>query len=296
MPRKQNSESGQTLIIVLLVMVLSLATGIAVSTRSSSTVHQTSNLAVSEQALATAESAMEIMLKQTITSGSNLYNVVYTAGFNVKADLHTACDSAAFPVTPCYKDMGNNSSASVSVITTPLVTDPTSAFEFNLDPGDVQQVWLNNVAAGYSGQVVVCWQKIGEVDSSGVPGAIELRVITGISPDLTINTYAYDPNAARRATNGFTAPTGTGAGLYSNCLAPFAVTNAQAIRIKALYTGTSISIAPAAAQPAIPYQGNVITCTGYSGGSKRTVQVIKTLPQLPALFDYGVYSGGTFTK
>ena len=291
-PGEQSLESGQTLIIIVMVMVLSLATGLAVSTRSTSTVHQTSNLAASEQALAAAESASEIMLKQTFSYNSNLLNVAKGAGFD-KASIALANTCTALP---CFKDMGNNAKASVNVVTTTEVADPTSPFEFTLESNDVQQMWLNNGSGPYTGQVSICWQKNGEVGADSLPAALEIKVISGSSAPYSMITYTYDTSSTRQTTNGFSSPVGTGSNPYNICNSSFSLTNAQALRIKALYTATSVRVSPAAAQPAIPYQGNIITSVGYAGDSKRVIQVIKTLPQLQALFDYGVYSGGTFSK
>lgn len=281
-------QSGQTLIIILMVMVLSLGTGLAVSSRTSSTIHQTANLANSEQALATAESAMELLLKQPLDAASNVLDVAIAAGFNKQADLTSTCTAL-----PCYQDMGGGAKASVNITTTPLVNPTTSPFEFYIERDDVQQVWMTS---GYTGQVNICWQKAGEVGTDGLPAALEVKVIAGNSPNSTLETYAFDANMTRRATNGFDTPSGSGSGLYFNCLHSFGLTNARALRIRTLYAGTSVSVAPAAGQPSIPFQGNIITTTGFVADIKRMVEVTKTLPQLPGIFDYGVYSGGEVIK
>lgn len=265
-------------------MVISLASGLAVSSRSASTVHQTANLSDSEQALATAESAAEKIMQQNIGSASNLFAIVTGAGFT-KSDktLTTACTAL-----PCFKDMGNNVVASVNLTATPVV-GVGEPFNFYLEKEDTQQVWINDNSNALP--VNLCWQLSGEL-----PAALEVTIISGVSPNYVMAKYAYDPQATTRG-NGFSIPADPPNTPYQNCVKNADLTlpqHTQAIRLHAYYAGTSVQVIPRAMSPTgtIPFQGHVITATGYAGSVKRTLEVTKTLPQLPAIFDYGIYSGG----
>jgi len=275
-------------------MVISLASGLAVSSRSTSTVHQTANLSDSEQALATAESEAEKILRQNIGVTTNLNTVLTSVGYNKDTkDIATAGPCAT---AHCFKQVAPNIIAEAELKATPDVGSD-KPFNFYLENEDVQQVWLeDSVGNLYTGNVNVCWNKNGtELGSDSKPAALEITAITGTS-SYTMIKYDYDADMTRRGTNGFTAPGGSALGVYSYCTGPIALSNGQALRIHGYYTGTSVSVIPVKVLPtdndSIPFQGHIITTTVYSGSTKRTLEVTKTLPQLPAIFDYGIYSGG----
>lgn len=285
-----SSEVGQTLIIILMVMVLSLATGLAVSTRTSSTIHQTANLAESEQALATAESAAEEVLVMNLCdesqSGANCNaSVLSTADSTYKnfTNHSTTCNTFGTSyLEPCWKDFGNGATATVSVRNTPEVANG-EPFDFYLERDDVQQIWIS----GASTPIDLCWRKIGEGDS-----AVVLTIISGTSPNYTMSKLAYDPQATTHG-NGFTAVTPGNTDGYLNCQNDISLpVNTQALRVHTYYDGASVRVKPHNLSDALPYQGHVVVATGFVGGVKRTVQVTKTRPQLPGIFDYGIYSGG----
>lgn len=289
------SESGQALIIIVMVLVLSLATGLAVATRSSSTVHQTTNLAASEQSLATAESAVEEVLSATIGSDDTANAAALASKqFKSGANHSVSCASTDMASGVCYKDYGSNN-ATVSVSRSPIVGN-NQPFVFKLDQDDVQQVWLaagtNYLAPG----IQVCWQ----APSDPANAALEVTTIYGTSPSFSMSKLAFDPLLGRRSTDGFAAPAAgqtvpAGGVSYANCMTTGAITSGQAIRIRAYYSGTTVAVSPPIGM-SIPYQANIITATGYSGDTKRTVQVTKTLPQLPGIFDYAIFSGGNLVN
>ncbi|MCX6783533.1 MAG: hypothetical protein NT141_00455 [candidate division WWE3 bacterium] len=305
-------ESGQALIIIVMVLVLSLATGLAVATRSSSTVHQTTNLAASEQALATAESAIEEILASNIGSddGANANNVGNNLGFVETSKNGTnKCKSGDFPGGLCYKKYNADASnwASVSVSRTPIIGN-TQPFSFKIDKDDVQQVWLmdpstsvpfNNLSNTLLAPISVCWVTAGDPGSLGSgtdPAAIEITTITGSTGGpYSMNKQAFDPLSSRKVLNNFNGIVGgsqpLGTVTYTHC-ATLQVNIGQALRIRSYYANTTVGVMPTGATT-IPFQANVITATGYSGDSKRTVQVTKTLPQLPGIFDYAIFSGGS---
>jgi len=301
MPRKV-SQQGQALVIIIMVMVLSLATGLAVSNRSTSSVHQTANIANSEQALATAESAAEELLKISFTScpvstpdcnSTVVGSVVPTLNYMNNQNHTVTCNTFSSDFSlPCWKDFGNGGTALVTVKTTPDVV-ASSPFDFYLEKDDTQQVWFKRGAVGgpYTGNLDILWSQTSEY-TIGTEPALEISVITSSDGvNYSMSKYAYDFVLGRD--NGFTKTVNSSCTApYSFCLtSPLSVTNAYALRIRTFYSGSSVRVKPQTGS--IPFQGHVITAIGQVGDVKRTVQVIKTAPQLPAVFDYGIYSGGT---
>jgi len=302
MPRKV-SQQGQALVIIIMVMVLSLATGLAVSNRSTSSVHQTANIANSEQALATAESAAEELLSMSFvpcTSPNEDCNasVVGEGGYFNKDSTTVSCnDFGARSQTNllgfdsyCEKIFGTSGSGGKALVTVRNTPDVTagSPFEFFLEKDDTQQVWVN--ATALAGPVALCWQKVGGAEPSA---ALEVKVISGTSPTYTMSNYAFDPDLSRRGENGFSATGTVSDPTYTACTNVTLPTSTQALRIRAFYGGVSVSLKPSASDPPLPFQGYIIVAQGQVGDVKRTVQVVKAKPQLPAVFDYGIYSGGT---
>jgi len=298
-PAKRKSQEGQALIIILMVMVLSLATGLAVSTRTTSTVHQTTNLANSEQALASAESAVEEILATSNLPGcdANCNNNAATIGNThlYKSAKGSAADCTAFP---CYRDFSAGGDWSTGAIVTVDNTpdfDTNTPFTFFLEKNDVQQVWLDT--SGVT-SLDICWQKDSE---AGPDVALEIIAIKDDSGSYSLAKYAFDSEALSRL-NGFDGSLDAGRDImgshYNFCKNNLDIgSTTKALRVRSFYGGSSVVVAPATGQTnKIQYQGHVITSTGYFGDAQRTIEVTKTLPQLPAIFDYAVYSGGALTK
>ena len=302
MPRKV-SQSGQALVIIIMVMVLSLATGLAVSTRSTSSVHQTANIANSEQALATAESAAEELLQLGFTpcSGSDddcNAGLVGGIGYFDQDSTTVPCDVfgnrnqdnlLGFD-SYCEKSFGTAGSGGKALVTVRNTPDVTagSPFDFFLEKDDTQQVWIN--ATALIQPVALCWQKVGGSEPSA---ALEVKVISGTSPTYVMSNYAFDPDLARRGENGFSATGTVSDPAYTACTNITLPSSTQALRIRAFYGGVSVSLCPAPSDPPLPFQGYIIVAQGQVGDVKRTVRVVKAKAQLPTVFDYGVYSGGT---
>lgn len=199
---KFNNHAGQTLIIVLLVMVVSLAVGLSVSSRATSTLRQTTNTYQSAQALAFAEAGLEEALGVTNLGswlGDHTINVDGVGGNDV-----------TYNVSPA------GSSGSLELI---LERDLT------------QHVDLT----GATGNVSVYWRKTSEDEA-----ALEITFLYLDNGAYKIKKYALDPNATRRGTNNFSSPSG-GDATYQHSYSFAQAGTPTAVRLRSLYNASPVS-------------------------------------------------------
>ncbi len=76
---------------------------------------------------------------------------------------------------------------------------------------------------------------------------------------------------------------------YKNCVSVDA-SSAKILRIRPIYNDVSVAVRPEAGSP-LPFQSYQIGSVGSFGGVVKKVRVTKTLPSLPSIFDFGLFSG-----
>lgn len=306
----QNSQSGQILIVFLLILVVGLAIVLSIASRTVTDVRQTTTSDESNRAYYAAESGVEDALKK-ITSGS-------------------------IPGTYTL-DLSNVNRASADVTVTALSVASNLAFEFpaKIAKDDVAQVNLlqtfNTITSAGAGssirnsdQLVVYW------GSSTTEAAIEVTVISctapaagsacSANPTFNTNKWAFDINAVAHGnsfcssgmsaspstdtTEGTSRPFarsavvkfigGTCSGVNDQLSNNF---NPVLVRIRPLYNSSPVSIAVraqtgAAVNKALPDQGSIVTSIGSTpSGVSRKLTVTRLYPALPAIFDYVLYNG-----
>ncbi len=281
---KFQKEAGQTLLIIVLVMVVALTVGLSVASRSIVNLRTSTEEDSSQRAFSAAEAGVERVLKtnQQIPAQSSI-------------------------------DLGNNSKISqVQVL-------PVSGNEFLVNGGnpvskdDGADIWLatHNADAeqtiDYSTSLspqffTIYW---GSSANGCSEAAIEVIVISGtIASSLTSKRYVYDPCGSRVASNRFDNNVGSGKTIggkifsYStNITGPHAIpniSNGLLVRVIPLYANTSIGVStynPGGNNPtSLPSQGKQIESTGVSGTTTRKITVFQGFPSLPAeLFQYVMF-------
>lgn len=248
------SQHGQTLVIMLLVMAISLGVGLAVSSRSISTLRQTTFTEQGSQALGCAEAGAEEAL-QKITDD----------------DISDAGD------TPLLNEAGD------TICTySYTIGDLVSPYEFDVAQDTSQQIDLD----GFTGSLTLNWDKTG----SNANAMISVVYFEG--DEYKIQKDAYYCGVDRQ--NGFTQAGGGSASGY-NCSANVSVpAGAKLARIKLLYASDTILVEPSGDN--FPLQGYKITSAGKAGQSTRILEVTRTKAQMPAIFDYAIYSGSGLSK
>lgn len=264
---------GQTLVIILLGTSVALTVALAVSVRTISTLKQTTTSAQAQEALAAAEAGAEIALNN-LKSGTCVN------------DGDPGCSSGDVTLT----------NGSIYSFVTTKAGGGNDAYLLDLAQDITQEVKL----LGYTGgSVKVCWYDPNLDGTSEPSNALELMYVYDSGGTKGIAKYAY--NGAATPANGFSSPSNgctvsvggkqVSFGHYVNV----ATNNTpQILRVKAMYGNVSAAVEPQSGV-SLPAQGYVVASTGRSadGSVKKAIRVTKSLPALPAIFDYALYSGST---
>ena len=62
------------------------------------------------------------------------------------------------------------------------------------------------------------------------------------------------------------------------------------MRIRAIYNDVSVAVRPEVSQT-LPFQSFQVSSVGSLGGVIKKIRVTKSLPALPSIFDFGLFSG-----
>lgn len=289
---KRNSQSGQALVIILLVLAVASTIAISLASRSVTDI----SITTKERESARAFSAAEAGVEEALIGGS-------TAG--------TLAGGETFSVT----------SGTAGGTTDFLWPD-------NISSGETVGLWL--VGHDASGNLIcdgahpcftgsslkVCWGESGSAADQAQTPAISASVIYLNTPDTystaRVARATSDPNSARRASNSFSGPPDFGCSINGKSFAwgqtinlaslgiPAGVYNTQnglqTIRIRMIYNTSTPHPVAFQAGSAFPIQGTNITSTGQAEGATRKIELLQTFAAFPPIFDFGVFPGGAITK
>src|SRR3989344_8222116 len=287
-------KSGQILILVLLIVVVSLAVGLSVASRNLTNLRISTQTEESQRAFSAAEGGVEDVLSR----------------LNAISLEPAVLDPAGYTL-PSIR-VGDEIDATVNV-------KCRNVYETTVPLGEVAQITLINPGppeSYYSGTLSVEWLKTGEEEA-----AIELTLICDTSTNAanclsttadqksttySQNRFAFMSNAISGLTGFRDCVTASPAPPCSGATAPYqykisldltnANNKARILRIKPFYKPVSVLIS-GSANP-LPTQINeIIFQAKRKLGITRKVQVTRTaLPALPAIFDYVLYSEGDIVK
>lgn len=266
-------KSGQILILVLLIVVVALSVGLSVASRNISNLRTSTQTEQSQRAFTAAEGGVEDTLSKLSTlsippgGSSNLPDVAV-------GDLFAKVNVAA-----------------------------KTTYEAVVDEGTVAQVNL----AGYSGNVTLEWVLQSDTQTENLTPRASVEVLfvcqnascMGSSGSGAYSQarfmYQAEPIAGQ---SGFSQCTPNPAGDKYLCRQTFVVNaaeNVRIMRVRPFWRKATIRVQGDANFPTQTY--DVVSTAQTDLGITRKVQVSKTaLPQLPAAFDYVLYSEGGIIK
>lgn len=267
--RKQlQANTGQALLIVVLIMVVALTVTLSLVSRSIVNLKTSVDQTNSQQALAAAEAGIEQSIKN-----------------NASIAQQTFSNNASFSTT--YTQVAGNTSFLANGGN--LVSKNEGAYIW-LSRYDPTGSWGN---PKWTGDLTIYWGDINTSDN--LNAALEITVISGANPaSAIIKRYALDPYGARgnnfllvSAGGPFTVGSRTFKYRYVLNNAN-AISNGFLVRIIPIYYSTYIGIA---GSTALPEQGNLITADGTKADTKRRITVFEGYPQLPVeFFPYSLLS------
>lgn len=260
--QKSFRESGQTLIIIVFVMVLALATGISVSSRFIKNLRSTTRTQTGYRSGAVAEAVLERIL---LKSSDELQDYINYGSCGADCTLSiTNSDGVIETANVTLTQLGNSSDPFVLHIT----QDQSS--EINL--------------SGYDDDtdVTICWND----PSSGEYPSIVGMLIHGTLGNYEASSFAYNSAASTQNNNFYTASAANG---YQNCFSVDSQSDPEMIRLRALYQDIDVTVIPDSGS-VIPSQGILIESEGHVLDTNTKVSAIKGTNATPYIFDYVLFS------
>lgn len=261
----EDYQSGQVLLISLLVLAVALTVGLSVATRTISTNRMTAAQDSSQRAFSAAEAGLE----RALTIGMDS---VITGSFS-----------------------GNNSSykTSKSLLSGDEILLNNGNFILKDDSADI---WLSNYpdySSPWTGTLDIYWGRASDVctqpETSNTKAALEVILISGDTSNPRITHYAYDECDDRRNFNKFSDVLAGGSvkGKTFAYKASINVNSGLLARVVSLYAGTYIG----AVGSGLPPQGTIITSVGASGGTQRKIVSFRGYPKAPIeLYPFLIFS------
>ncbi len=259
---KAVATSGQILVLVLLIVVVALAVGLSVAARNITNLRTSAQTEQSQRAFTTAEGGVEDVLSRLssvaglVADGSGTYNTSVAVG-GLSADV---------------------------------TVKSSTTYQSTIDLGSVGQIDLN----GASGQVRIDWAAVGETPAATI-AVTQYTSTYGQDRKL----FQGDAFAGRAETGAFGDAGGcTPAAGFTRCELVAVQANAVLLRIRPFWIKATVKVSPFGPGSNLPVQAYDISSTAKTAaGITRKVQVTRTaLPQLPAAFDYVLFSGSSINK
>ena len=287
MIRHLKSQNGQTIIILLLVMVVGLTIGLSMVSRSLTDIKISQQTEQSQRAFSAAEAGLEYALSQGLVNiaGGDIPQTIITPGVS-------------------YSGKVSKTGAEGYELKGQAAIEQDDVAQINLDPLDIE-------AGGIATSINIFW---GERGTNQVPNpacstlpnpvvaSLELTFITQSGISYGINKYAYNACTGLNATNNFSSPSqyglptptppSTATAYYAKIDSLDIPDDAKILRIRPLYNNASIKIEPNGG--VFPNQSYKLTVKGEAQGKVRAIEWLQPIkPALPAIFDYVLFSGSS---
>lgn len=257
-------KSGQVLILVLLIVVVALSVGLSVASRNITSLRTSTQTEQSQRAFSAAEGGIEDVL----------------SGGQAEIDRLVAAGETGDTV-----DVGN--------IKAKINASSKSSLEDTVSEGNVAQVDLKGTSAT---EVLIEWAK---PEDSANFASIEVTEVYESSGSYLQDRHAFTGGSHSEDEQGFPNPNAVcpNADLVK-CSKVTLHASPVLLRIKPFWNSTALRVSSTDVGRPLPEQQYDVSSTAQTElGIVRKVQVTKTrLPQLPASFDYVLYSEGAITK
>lgn len=271
-PLVSSKFNGQaTLLAILIATAVAVVTAVGVTSRQNSSIRRSTYTAQTDQAFSCANSAVDVAL----------------------LCISNAEQSGNNPLSSCAS---NNASLSASNCTYSYTVSSITGGTINISTLPKDSVQQFNTSGTTS--IDVRWRKSSS-DASVPQPAIELTYAYQSGTNYNMDKVAWSYNGAFPSgvsTEGFTSVSNISGGFATTTYNfPGGASNPSLVRIKPLFSDAELTVTINGAS--VPAQGYRITTQGVAGGTVRNIEVLRMNPQLPAIFDYVLYSEeGSITK
>ncbi|MEK7595838.1 MAG: hypothetical protein AAB443_04610 [Patescibacteria group bacterium] len=287
-----SNQKGQTLIFVILIMTIALAIGISISNRTVSTVKRTTNVDSSSRTLAAAEAGIESVLTRTVTD--------LNSSISGSATDCTSAYTTTYPATSGSADITTKASISIKRYGCLTTSAPNNKYVYDVEQDNVLELKFDHGASLIPNNINlnITWK----YPNAATASSLYLMEISGSNMN-NLEVFRKGYRAGSQANNFELVlnPSSTGFNYQTR-------THPRVLRILSLYSPSTVTVTNNTAGVTLPYQGFEITSTGILGDStltglgskdlvRRSVVVKRSLPYLPAIFNFALYSqNGSLSK
>jgi Tfp pilus assembly protein PilX len=261
---RARSQSGQVGIIVVLLMVVLLTFGLAIASRTS----------------------QEVALQQQEEDSTRVFNA---AEAGVERGLSTDLDFQGESLQPSAFQL-NEANSTVNYSITKQRSLQTRLFQ-----GSTAHFQLSDATTRSPSGVTILWAK--EANCAANPASLIISIFTQ-DPTSTPLSYRTKYMAVAGCDHGDSFTTAqSGSNGYLNKVTIPLQANDIFIRVKPVYNDTQLLISSSNGET-VPVQAYQIHSEAKSdaGNETRAVNVYRTLPVAPSVFDYALFSGRALRK
>jgi hypothetical protein len=303
----KNDEKGQILLFVIISMSIALAIGVAISTRTLSSLQRVTRTDTASKVYSGAEGGAEAFI---VLPDNFLEDVIDTSN-----NISTLCGTYGWSAAPDTEGRGciieyedpetstiTKATVTVEYFKTNEIVGSDAALAFYLDEGSTQEVLIQKDGTSYNSSMKLCWDNssahlyvVGYNDKGIDQRFKKIAVPSGGS------VSEYDPQFS----NNLVTANAPAYPNYPHCYQldanPWfnsATDKPYGLRVRALRNSTNVVVVPTnLGLGNFPNQGFLVTSSAEIASegitkSVKTVKVYKTYSYLPNIFDYAIYSEG----
>lgn len=257
--RRKESQLGQAGLVVMLIMVVLLTLGISIASRSTQDVTQSTQEQETSRVFDAAEAGIEQALSGILTATDGSVNV----------------------------DIGTG-------LLTSYTVDEIDSLEVRVDEGQVVAVDLSGT---YAGDVDIEWSRESNCSTED-PASIEISIFNPTANTVRRLAFSGCSHPGDQLITSSNLPdwsVGAGTAPYAFRATVLVSANEELMRIRPIYNDTHMRVSGGLDFPT-QYHRISSQATNPISGESRAVEVDRTLPTAPSIFDYVLFSGTTLTK
>ncbi len=262
-----HNQQGQTVEIILLVMVVVLTIGLSITARSITDLRLASTTEQSARAFSAAEAGIEEALRRGLSTQPSGSNPSFGSGASYTYSVSPLGGAGYVPDKPIQQD---------------------TVIQLNLN-----MTGVSNPATALN----LYWVDKSNSAEITNPASLEITFVSGTGSD-TLEKYAYNVDVGRG--NGFAPPVAFdqsyGGKTYRARVSLNIPANPQIMRIRPLYNNASLAVESQPSGKNLPTQSYKVTSIGTAGGATRKIEVTQSISAMPAIFDYVLFSSQSITK
>jgi type II secretory pathway pseudopilin PulG len=256
--RRKEVQSGQAGLVVMLIMVVLLTLGISIASRSTQDVTQSTQEQETSRVFDAAEAGIEQALSGVLTATVGSVNV----------------------------DIGNG-------LLTSYTVDEIDSLEVRLNEGHVVGVDL----AGYAGDVTLEWSKVSNCATED-PASLEVSIFNSTTNTVRRLAFAGCTHAGDQLISTSNLPSwsvAVGTAPYAYRATVLVALGEDLMRVRPIYNDSHVRVSGGVDFP-VQYHRISSQATNPVSGETRAVEVDRTFPTAPSIFDYVLFSGTGISK